>query len=76
METQIMRSRQDIESFIRKERERQGLTRYRLSQIAGVRWRTLDQIERGISSNPSLSMILRICDALQAPIQIKRPKLD
>ncbi|NWK11751.1 helix-turn-helix domain-containing protein [Clostridium cadaveris] len=54
---------------IKKEREKNGFTQYRLAQISGVSTTTLSQIESGDRQNLSTVTLSKLADALNVTAQ-------
>ena len=60
---------------IRKHRERAGWTQVQLAERAGIAWRTVQDLERGVSA-PTLASMRGICKALDMPPEILWPEDD
>lgn len=56
--------------FIKQQRERQGISRYRLARLAGLTITAITKYESGERS-PSVAIAARICKALNAKYVIK-----
>ena len=59
--------RKEIIQLLRKERERQQLSKYAVAQRSGVSESMVGLIERGLRS-PSLELILRLADGVGADL--------
>lgn len=57
----------DLNEQIKKEREKQGITKYKLSRLIGTSPTNYGHLEAGVHS-PSLDMVKRICNALNVSI--------
>ena len=53
---------------IKKIREEKGISRYRLSQISGVKESTLQHIENSNDPNPTFKVLCKIADALNVSL--------
>ena len=51
-------------------RESRGLTRTALAKKSGVVYRTLENIEKGKTPNPTIMVVGKIADALEIPIDM------
>lgn len=56
-----------IGKCIQKLRRKHGLTQPQLAEKVGCHWRTISHYENG-RNTPSLSMLFRMAEALQAPV--------
>ena len=55
-------------------RDRKGISRYKLSQLSGVRESTLQNIENSKDPNPTFKILCRIADALNVALDDFREK--
>ena len=53
---------------IKKHREKLSFKRYQLSKLAGMAFRTFNDIEIGVTPNPRISTVKKIAEALSVPI--------
>ena len=57
----------DYRAIIKRHREEQGLSQYRLAKQLGITQTFLSEIERG-RKNPSLEQFFSICEALEIKV--------
>ena len=54
-----------LAKIIKRERKAWGMSRRRLGKLTNLEFDEVEEIETGVNKNPSVYLMLKLCDALQ-----------